>query len=290
MLLSHGAVGLFDMNGVRDSKNIINGLKAVKINGKNVREITGGKPLMNKTPIGFIIAYSDGTINRIPLNTFKVINVWYYYADTASSIIAGTPIYSEDDILICLTEDRKLKRIEAKSIPGSRKLQTGNPITDMTYYNENDNEQYAHLLMVAANGTYHLSDLDDIPIVSRNAAGVKSSYEGYNGKVILLPIPSEIFETERLFIGCIDSRDAQNYIIPSNPDVLKIANRGSKPKKLLIPEEYVVTSAAMIDIGDKTNQICMIGRNSTSTLGVSNFKKSYDAKRIFLSPLVISLI
>jgi DNA gyrase/topoisomerase IV subunit A len=289
MLLSYNAVGLFDMNGVRDSKNIINGLKPAKIDGKNIREITDGKRLMNKTPIGFIICYNDGTINRIPLNIFKVINVWYYN-DSASLITSGTPIYSEDDILICLSEDRKLKRIEVSSIPGQRKLQVGSPITDIIQYNDNDEEQYAHLLMVAANGTYHLSDLDEIPLVNRNASGVKSSYEGYGNKVIILPVPSEIFESERLFLGCVDSRDGQNYIIPFNPELLKVSSRTSKPKKLHIPESYVVTSAAMIDIGDKASQICMIGKNSTSTLGSNNFKKTYDAKRVYIAPLVISLI
>jgi DNA gyrase/topoisomerase IV subunit A len=289
MLLSYGAVGLFDMNGVRDSKNIITGLKSVKINGKNVREITGGKQLMNKTPIGFIVTYSDGTINRIHLNTFKVINVWYY-TDPSVTITSGTPIYSEDDILVCLSEDRKLKRIEAKAIPGSRRLQVGSIITDISQYNENDSEQYSYLLMIAANGTYHLSDLDDIPLVNRNASGVKSPYEGYKGKITIIPVPSELFETERLFIGCIDSRDGQNYIIPANPDLLKVSGRTSKSRKLHIPESYVITASSVLDIGDKANQICMIGKNSTTTLGVTNFKKSYDAKRTYLAPLVISLI
>jgi DNA gyrase/topoisomerase IV subunit A len=289
MLLSHGAVGLFDINGVRDSKNIINGLKSTKLDGKNIREITGGKSLLNRTPIGFIICYNDGTINRIPLKTFKVINVWYY-VDSSSLITAGTPIYSEDDILICLSEDRKLKRIEAKSIPGPRKLQVGSIITDINQYNENDTEQYAHLLMIAANGTYHLSDIDEIPLVSRNASGVKSSYDGYGNKIMIFPVPSEIFESERLFIGCVDSRDGQNYIIPSNPEVLKISGRTSKPKKLHIPDQYVVTSAVVLDIGDKMSQLCMIGKNSTATLGVGNFRKSYEAKRIYLSPLVTILL
>jgi hypothetical protein len=103
-------------------------------------------------------------------------------------------------------------------------------------------------------------------------------------------VPSEIFETERLFIGCVDSRDNQNYIIPFNPDLLKVSGRTSKLKKLHIPEHYTITATEMLDIGDKTNQICMIGKNSSTTLGVANFKKSYDAKRTYLAPLVISLI
>jgi hypothetical protein len=64
----------------------------------------------------------------------------------------------------------------------------------------------------------------------------------------------------------------------------------SKPKKLGLPEAYKVSSIAILDTGDKLNQICMIGRNSTSTLSVTHFKKSYEPKRIYLSPVVITLL
>jgi DNA gyrase/topoisomerase IV subunit A len=289
MLISHSSLGFFDVNGIRDSKNIINGLKATKVNGKSVREIIGGKQLNYKTPIGFIVCYEDGTMNRISLSAFKVVNVWYF-TNTPSVITCATPIYDESDKLICLTLDRKLKQIEVKNIPGTRKLQTGSTIIEMTQYNENDKEEYAYLLMVGNNGTYHLSDIDDIPLVSRAATGVKSSYEGYQGVIFMIPVPEEILETERLFIGCTDDRDRQNYIIASDPQLLKVSGRVSKPKKLPIPEHYMVSNIAMLDIGNKLNQICMIGRSSSATLSVTHFKKTYEPKRTFLAPLVISLI
>jgi DNA gyrase/topoisomerase IV subunit A len=289
MLVSHSSIGLFDVNGIRDSKNIINGLKSSKVNGKSTREIIGGKSLNYKTPIGFIICYEDGTMNRISLSAFKVVNVWYF-TNTPSIITCATPIYNESDILVCLTLDRKLKRIEVKDIPGTRKLQTGIPIIEISQYNEADKEGYAYFLMVGNNGTYNLLDIDDIPIVNRAAGGVKSAYEGYQGVIFMIPIPEEILETERLFIGVSDDRDKQNYIIASDPQLLKVSGRVSKPKRLKIPEHYIISSIAMLDIGNKLSQIAMIGRNSTTTLSVSYFKKTYEPKRTFLVPLVISLI
>jgi DNA gyrase/topoisomerase IV subunit A len=289
LLISHNAIGLFDMNGVKDSKHLITGLKPTKVNGKNIREILSGKGLTNKTPIGFIICYADGTINRIPLNTFKVINVWYNF-NNPNFVSAGCPIYDDEDILICLTEDKKLKRIPASGIPGVRKLNTGSAITSITQYNENDGEQCEHLLIIGDDGTYHLSDLDDIPLVARNAAGVKSAYEGFKGQNYLLPMPGESFEYERLFIGAADERDGQNYLIGIGLTSLKISGRVSKPKKLGLPEAYKVSAAEVLDAGDKLNQVCMVGKNSTSTLSVIHFKKSYEPKRVYLSPLVITLI
>jgi DNA gyrase/topoisomerase IV subunit A len=290
LLLSYNAIGFFDMNGITDSRNIINGLKQVKVQGKNVRAIISGKGLSNKTPIGFIIAYEDGTINRVPISTFKVINVWYIM-NIESLIVSGTPIYSEDDILICLTDDKKLKRIAVKDIPGVRRLQTGSPIIEMCPYNEsNKEEDYAYILMVANNGTYHMSDIDDIPLVNRSASGVKSSYDGYQGTLSMLPVPSDVYETERLLIGCTDRRDSQNYIMAYSPSLLKVSGRTSKPHKLQMPEHYMVSSISMVNTEDKTGRVCMIGKGSSTTLSVTNFRKSYEPKRTFITPLVIASI
>jgi DNA gyrase/topoisomerase IV subunit A len=288
-LISYNALGLFDMNGVRDSHNILTGLKSYKINGKNARQIVNGKGLTGKTPIGFIVCYADGTANRIPFESFKVINTWLII-NTSEVITASAPIYDESDILICLTEDNKIKRIEASAITGSRKISVGAPISEITGYSEDDTNQIEHLLMAAHNGTYNLSDLDDIPLVQRNAAGVKSAYDNYHNQVHICPLPGELYESERLFVGCYDDRDSQNYIVPMDLSSLTISNRTGKPKKLLLPEHYNVTSIAVLDINDKNSQLCMIGRNSTSTLSVTHFKKSYEPKRIFLSPLIITLL
>jgi DNA gyrase/topoisomerase IV subunit A len=289
MIVSHNAIGLFDANGVKDSKNIITGLRPSKVEGKNIRIICSGQGLANRTPIGFILSYLDGTVNRIPITTFKVINAWYHL-NSPEFVSCGTPIYSEDDILVCLTEDKKLKRIEAHGIPGPRKLNTGSVISRMVPYNEQDGEQYEHLLMVGSDGTYHLSDLDDIPLVARQASGVKSSYEGFKGATYLLPMPGECFEYERLFLGAVDTRDNQNYLIGLSLDHLKVSGRVSKPKKLALPEAYAVSAIAVLDVGDKLNQVCMIGRNSTATLSVTHFKKSYEPKRVYLLPQVITLL
>jgi hypothetical protein len=189
-----------------------------------------------------------------------------------------------------MSQDKKIKRVEAKSIPGTRRLQVGLPITAISQYNENDNNQYEYILIIGSNGTYSLIDLDDVPLVSRNSQGVKTSYEGFTGNNFIMPVPGEVLENERLFVGCTDQRDGQNYIAGLDLSNLKVMNRTVKPKRLLIPEPYIVSSAEIIDTGDKLTSVCMVGKNSTGTLNVSNFKKSYEPKRIYFSPLIITLI
>jgi hypothetical protein len=289
-LSSYNAIGLFDMNGVKDSRNIITGLKPVKIEGKNVRLITGGKCLAGKSPRGFIICYSDGTINRIPIETFKIINAWYLLQENTPPITSATPIYEEEDILICYSSDKKIKKIASSSIPGTRRLQTGSPIIFITQYNESDKNQYEYLLMIGSNGTYSLIDINDVPILSRNSQGVKSPYEGFDGTLFMIPLPGELLETERLFVGSTDSRDGQNYLTALNLSNLKIQSRNAKPKKLLLPESYTITGAEVLDVADKLSSVCIIGRNSTATINSNNFKKTYEPKRVYFSPLVITLI
>jgi hypothetical protein len=144
--------------------------------------------------------------------------------------------------------------------------------------------------MVSYDGTYSLVDLDNIPLVQRNAAGVKSAYENTPQAVYLLPISGELYDSERLFIGCYDNRDNQSYIAALDMHLLSVAGRVNKPKKLLLPEHYNVTSIALLNIEDKASQVCMIGRSSTSTLNTSNFKKNYDPKRVYINPLIITLL
>jgi DNA gyrase/topoisomerase IV subunit A len=290
LTVSRNAIGVFDMNGIKDSRNILTGLKPVKVNGKNVRAIIGGKGLSGRLPKAFIVCYSDGTVNRIPIETFKIVNAWYLLPAGDASVLSSAPIYDESDILVCITDDKKIKRIEASSIPGTRRLQIGSPISHICRYNEDDDDQYEHMLLVGGNGTYSLIDIDDIPLVSRNAQGVKSAYEGFSGRNFILPVPGELMDTERLFVGCCDQRDGQNYLIGLDLSNLKLSNRVSKPKRLLVPENYTVHSAEVLDIGDKTTSVCIVGKNSTGTLSSVNFKKSYEPKRVYFSPLIITLI
>ena len=113
-LYSANEIGLYDSNGSRDSKSILTGLRPYKnSSGKNIKEIVGGYPIDN-TPIAFAVCYSDTTIQRIDSSVFKILNVWY---DTKCDekdnryITAACPIFSEEEELICLSADLKLKRI-----------------------------------------------------------------------------------------------------------------------------------------------------------------------------------
>jgi len=278
------AIGLYDVNGVKDSKNITTGLKAVKIEGKNVRDIIGGKLLQGKTPIAFIVCYENGGINRIDASVFRTINVWFDVG-SESFITCATPIYTENDEIVCVSSDNKLKRISVSDVPGKRVLSTGSTIKEMVCYSDPDGKPDENgLLLVAKDGTYNFSPIDDIPLLGRGAGGVKSAFDENVETIFGIIVPREFYETERLMLSSIDTRDGQNYMHGLIPSELRLSGRTGKPKLIGIPEKYSVTSIALMDISDKESQICMVGKSSTSTLNLfNNFRKANEAKRLFLT-------
>lgn len=283
LLWSRTSIGLYDANGVRDSKNIITGLKATKVVGRNVREIIGGVALKN-TPIGFIVCYDNGGVNRIDMNTFRVVNVWYEVVKEEPYISCATPIYSEDDILICVTNDNKIKRVKASDIKGKRILNAGSVIKSIACFNEDVCKGYENILMVNSSGMYNMCQIDDIPLVGRSASGVKSAFDENDRSLIeIMCVPDEVLEEERILISSFDKTENQNYMHSIPLEDLKLGSRTAKPKPIGVPKQNVVTSINLVDVGEKDTQICMIGKSSTSSLNISNFKKPYDFRRLFIT-------
>lgn len=288
-LYSYTSLGLYDVNGCKDSKGLLSGLRAYKINGKGVREVCGGSALEG-TPEGFVVCYSDSTIQIISSNVFKIVNVWYDTKcdekDASKHITAACAYYSNNDELVCLTNDFKVKRISVKEL-GKRAVNSGGIITNIV--RSDPESEKLDCLMVGNKSPkgpiYSLVPLSDIPLLGRSAGGVKTAFDP-NGdlkvNMILLDIGSE--DTERLFVGTSD-KDGQGYIHSIPLDALKITGRTNKPKILALPVDQEATGLILGDVGDKEKILCMIGKNSTSTLSVTNFKKQFSFKRTFLNTI-----
>lgn len=281
---SRSSIGLYDANGVKDSKNILTGLKSVKLVGRSVREIIGGVALKN-TPIGFVICYDNGGINRIDISTFRVVNVWFEVSKEGMPLITcAAPIYSEEDTLICISNDNKIKRIKASDIQGKRILNTGSVIKTIVDYNDKNDKDNDNVLFVCENGTYNLCQLDDIPVLGRNASGVKSAFDEKERLAVYCElVPSEVFEGDRILVSSTDSTDGQNYIHSLPMDDFKLLSRTAKPKLLGLPKTNKITSIQLCDVSNKESQLCMIGKSSTSSLNMTNFRKPGDFKRLFIT-------
>ena len=294
-IYSHTQLGLYDTNGCRDSKGILTGLRPWKGAGKGIREIIGGCQLEG-SPIGFAVCYNDGTIQAVESNVFKVLNVWY---DTKCDekvitriITASCPYYSENDELICLMDDYKIKRLSVKDI-SKRATGCGGIINKIS--RSDPKSESIDCIFVADRGekgpVYSVIPIDDIPLLGRSASGVKSPFEN-DGKDSVYMTPVEIGDGDdenRLFVSTFD-KDGQNYMHSIPINAFKITGRTNKPKILGLPKDQVVTSISNGKIVNKEQVLCMIGKSSSSTLSVSNFKKTFSEKKLFLTVIESQLL
>ena len=289
-LYSHNSLGLFDVNGAKNNKGLLNGLRMFKGFGKGVREVCGGTGLEG-TPKGFVVCYSDSTIQVVDAAVFRVLNVWYDTKcdekDSSRMVTSACPYYSDEDEFICLSDDYKIKRLSIKDI-SKRAVGCGGKITKIVRSDPNDEK--IDCLMIGNTSekgpTYSVVPIDDIPMLGRSASGVKCAYEKQDGLEVfmaLIDIGSSD-ELSRFFVGTTDN-EGQGYIHSLPISALKITGRTNKPKLLALPKEQKATGLIVgnIDPKNKDQIISMVGKNSLSTLSISNFKKEFSFKRLFLN-------
>ena len=295
-LYSLNEIGLYDSNGSRDSKSILTGMRPFKnVAGKNVKEIIGGTSV-DTTPIAFAVCYSDATIQRVDSSVFRILNVWYDTKcdekDPNRYITAACPIFSEDQELICISSDLKLKRISVSDL-NKRAVGSGTSIVQIAPYNPKDNRIDYMIAGTTINKkgehvpSYSIAPIEDIPLSSRVASGVKCAYElneiDLSKGLYITSVDLDRDENTKIMIGAIDGKDSQNYIYSIPISELSMTGRTNKPKSLALPAGYEVTSLSYVSVDNKDQVLCMIGKNSSSTLSVTNFKKPFTLKKVFLT-------
>ena len=285
-LYSHTSLGLLDINGCNNSKSLINGMRAYKGSGKGIREIIGGS-VLEGTPIGFVVCYSDSTIQLIDSSVFRVLNVWYDTKcdekDQYRCITAACPYYKDSDEFVCLTDDFKVKRISLSDL-SKRASNSGGKIIKIIR-NDIDDERIDCLIvgMTSKGAGYLVVPLDDIPVLGRAASGVKTSFECESNKIFisLIDIGSST-EMSRFFVGTEDS-EGQGYIHGLPIDSLKITGRTNKPKQLTLPKDQTVSGLIIGGVDNREENVYMFGKSSSTSLSVNNFKKPFNFKRLYLT-------
>lgn len=285
-LYSHNSLGLLDINGCNNSKGLMNGLRTFKGIGKGVREIEGGS-VLEGSPAGFIVCYSDSTIQIIDSSVFRVLNVWYDTKcdekDQYRCITAACPYYEESDEFICLTDDLKLKRIALSDL-SKRASNSGGKIIKIIRNDVNDERIDCLIIGMTSKGAgYLVVPVEDIPLLGRAASGVKTSFEDQNNKVYmsLIDIGSSN-EMSRFFVGTEDP-EGQGYIHSLPIESLKITGRTNKPKQLPLPKDQIISGLIIGNVDNREESVYMFGKSSSASLSVNNFKKPFSFKRLYLT-------
>ena len=263
LLWTHNQYAIFDLNNIINGKTLMNGIKSVKVDGKNTKEIIGSHNI-TKDLIAILVFMIDGSAKRINVSEIVGVNNWISLSDDPI-ISAIIPIYSEDDKYIALSDTNKVK-ISTIETFGKQAVQAGN---NRIVQNLDSTKDFC--LFMNDCGRYQLIATNTIPELGRTAAGIMLEL-GDSSKISMIQI--ERF-TDESGICSITDAEGYNYILKVDQDILEETNRVNKPKKLFdISNDFKFTSISMVDIKNKDYKCIMIGKNSTSQISMQNIRTS----------------
>lgn len=262
--MSNGAViwtrnqySIFDLNGLLNSKNLINGLRSIKVDGKAVKEIIGLNNI-NSDINSIIIFTNDGAAKRIDVSEIVGTNSWITISDEPiiKSII---PVSSEDEKIIIVSDDSKIRVITVDQF-GKQSVKVGGVSLAQKL-----NPNCDYVIFMNSKGAYHLIKISDIPELGRSASGVMIDLNDDVKNVEMVQIERD--SDEMLICSVVDTSDGSTYVMKGEQSLLEDTNRINKPKKLFeLDNNFKITNINKIDISDKNMKNLLIGKNNTTTL------------------------
>ena len=279
ILYSRDAVGIFDSTALLNNKTIMNTLKGIKINGKNVKEIIGYHPV-NKNIAGTIIFSDDGTARRTKLTEIPITNNWITTNPDNNFINCVTPVYenSKDTYIVTINKDYKIKMFDVEEI-SNKKVQTGKIISAATI----NLKEIKNLLIYNEFGEYIYIDKNEIPVLSRSSAGNSTAFER-GKKFTIIPISSSD-EIDNLFVSFIEDNDGSCTYTAFNENNLKICHRTNKPKEFFKLKHSHFAGLGLVNAKTKNNSsVSFIGPFNITVVNGKNIKDKMDFKKISIAP------
>ncbi len=271
VLYSETSFGVFNAQGLSNSKILLNSLKPSKINGKMVKEIKSFHRL-NKNITGIIIFTSDGYAKRVKIQDIPLVNTWIVSDSVITTIV---PIYenSEDGTIIVITEDMNIRKIKIEDI--STRVTVGKVIA--SHYSLYDDER---ILVYNQEGKYLYIEGDEIPLLNRNAGGNRIEFN--LGDILSIYPIGEAEESlilaythnEETFIGVMDIAE------------LKSSHRTNKPKSFIDNKKFSFYSASPISFDDKEDsQIICLGKQSSNIIKTKLLKNNMAPRKISIKAI-----
>lgn len=263
ILWSRNQYAIFDVNNIINSKSLMNGVKTLKIDGKNVKEIVGCHNVKEDL-IGILVFMKDGTAKRINVSDIVGINNWISLGDEPI-IDAIIPIHKDNDKYIFISNNNKIKIASVESF-SKQSVSTGN----VKLVQRLDTSKDSCLIMTET-GNYHLIQIKDIPELGRTAAGVNINLPE-NEKISMIQI--ERFSDECGLASIVDN-EGYSYLMKIEQELLEDTNRVNKPKhNFELKSDLKLVEINLINIKDKDCKCVLIGKNSTSQITMQNIRSS----------------
>lgn len=268
ILWSRNQYAIFDLNNLINGKTLMNGVKNVKFEGKNVKEIIGCHNVKDDL-VGILLFMNNGTAKRINVSDIVGINNWISVAD--EPVISGIiPIHDDNDKYIVISDNNKIKISSVESF-GKQAVTTGNIRLVQRVEKGKD-----VCLITTESGRYHFIKISDIPELGRTASGVNITLPD-NESISMIQM--EQYSDETGLCSIVDD-SGYSYVLRIEQDLLEETNRVNKVKKLIeLDDGFKMTNVNLVNTKEKDCKCILIGRNSTSQISMQNIRSS-DLTRI----------
>lgn len=268
ILWSRNQYAIFDLNNLINGKTLMNGVKNVKFEGKNVKEIIGCHNIKDDL-VGILLFMNNGTAKRINVSDIVGINNWISVAD--EPVISGIiPIHDDNDKYIVISDNNKIKISSVESF-GKQAVTTGNIRLVQRVEKGKD-----VCLITTESGRYHFIKISDIPELGRTASGVNITLPD-NESISMIQM--EQYSDETGLCSIVDD-SGYSYVLRIEQDLLEETNRVNKVKKLIeLDDGFKMTNVNLVNTKEKDYKCILIGRNSTSQISMQNIRSS-DMTRI----------
>ena len=268
ILWSRNQYAIFDLNNLINGKTLMNGVKNVKFEGKNVKEIVGCHNIKEDL-VGILLFMNNGVAKRINVSDIVGINNWISVAD--EPVISGIiPIHDDNDKYIVISDNNKIKISSVESF-GKQAVTTGNMRLVQRVEKGKD-----VCLITTESGRYHFIKISDIPELGRTASGVNITLPD-NESISMIQM--EQYSDETGLCSIVDD-SGYSYVLRIEQDLLEETNRVNKVKKLIeLDDGFKMTNVNLVNTKEKDYKCILIGRNSTSQISMQNIRSS-DMTRI----------
>jgi len=272
ILATRNTIGVFDSTNIISGKRILNGLKGVKIDSKWVKGIINSHKI-DDTISSVIVFYSNGSVNSI---VPSVINSWIPNpsCEDCGFIKSVTPVYSSiNGSVICISSDGMIKRFATEEI-GTRVTQSKSIVENSIFVPNSMSE--GTIILVNSKGEYLHIKISSVPIQSKNAIGVKTSFS--SGKNVRMSITDENVNSFMVLMENTKLSEGYVYLIPISS--IKTGSRTSNLKKLYNFQDFVCNGIGCLDINLKDQIALFISDNSTIGLKTTNFRNIDSPRKI----------
>ena len=252
-------IGLFDQEFLLHGKKITAGLPR----GDKVK----GSYAANENAKAFLVFYSDGTVRKVLPGELRSLHSWVNVCEKKLTIDAAVPISgSEEETIVCLSKDYKIRQIRTSEFQGNRAVQAGDRVISVGVTRGSKDM----ILLISNKGAYLYIEKSEVPEFSRTAGGVKTNFDAKHKSVRIVIMNSQS-PSAMICLGVDDGE--QGCAMFLSVSRFTISKRTNVPKLIIADAEHInIVSGQTIVVKTEKTEMIMIGETDMTSISSKRVK------------------